>query len=361
MASKTDSALLSLVDGDDELTGGMATDENEVTFIDMNSDTDHLLGEETSNKKSESIFSFSYYQQLFDVDTDDILARLAWSFAPRPNFTSNFAKEKIKNKPDLYGPFWICVTLIFSVAIAGNIASYFQYRFEAQNLENQHWHYNFHKVTLSATIVFLYATLVPSGLFGALWSSTPKDSPQKPSFIELVCIFGYSLAAFVPASVLWLIQISTVQWLVVLLSFILSGGVLALAIWPTVNEFSGNKSKSYTLIAIVLAIHLLLACGFMLCFFHVPSNGVQNPDITKVKTNVTITANHVEETKGNQNGSSHEEKRDAAISEEKPKSLNILDQNVRSTANQTVGNEDLKSTVKPSVKKALDENSKVTQ
>ena len=104
----------------------------------------------------------------------------------------------------------------------GNVASYFQYRFVAQEnaKPDQHWHYNFHKVTLSATIVFLYATLVPSGLFGALWSSTPKDSPIKPSLIELVCIFGYSLAPFVPASVLWLIQISSIQWIVVLISFL---------------------------------------------------------------------------------------------------------------------------------------------
>ena len=96
---------------------------------------------------------------------------------------------------------------------------------------------------------------------------------MKPSFIELVCIFGYSLAPFIPASVVWLIQISSVQWLTVLLSFGLSGGVLALALWPTVDEFSANKSKSYTLIAIVLALHLLLASGFMLCFFHVPNTG----------------------------------------------------------------------------------------
>ena len=114
---------------------------------------------------------------------------------------------------------------------------------------------------------------MPSGLFGALWSQAPKDSPVKPSFIELVCIFGYSLAPFIPASVVWLIQISSVQWLTVLLSFGLSGGVLALALWPTVDEFSANKSKSYTLIAIVLALHLLLASGFMLCFFHVPNTG----------------------------------------------------------------------------------------
>ena len=119
-----DSALLSLVDpGEEEINissgGDMNYEQNEDAFVDMNNDTDYLLGDTTSNTKKESIFSMGYYQRLFDVDTDDVVARLAWSSFPRPNFTSNFAKEKIKTKPDLYGPFWICVTLIFSVAIAG--------------------------------------------------------------------------------------------------------------------------------------------------------------------------------------------------------------------------------------------------
>jgi len=55
------------------------------------------------------------------------MKRLLWSVTPMPNgSTENFFKSKIRTKPDLYGPFWICVTLIFSIAISGNIASYLQ-------------------------------------------------------------------------------------------------------------------------------------------------------------------------------------------------------------------------------------------
>ena len=141
------SALLNLVDpGEDEINissekNTMNYEQNEDTFIDMNTDTDHLLGDSSpTNPKKSSIFSFGYYQSLFDIDTDDIVSRLAWSSFPRPNFTSNFAKDKIKSKPDLYGPFWICVTLIFSVAIAGtynleqNSLIYFTFKIQLQSL-----------------------------------------------------------------------------------------------------------------------------------------------------------------------------------------------------------------------------------
>ena len=122
MSKTGDSALLSLVDPGDEEINISSNMAEEDTFIDMNTDTEALLGgdnSEGSPVKKESVFSFAYYQSLFDVDSDDIVQRLAWSSFPRPKFTSNFAKEKIKSKPDLYGPFWICVTLVFSIAIAG--------------------------------------------------------------------------------------------------------------------------------------------------------------------------------------------------------------------------------------------------
>ena len=121
MSKTGDSALLNLVDTGEEEISISSNMAGEDTFIDMNTDTEALLGDnsDSSPVKKESVFSFAYYQSLFDVDSDDIVQRLAWSSFPRPKFTSNFAKEKIKSKPDLYGPFWICVTLVFSIAIAG--------------------------------------------------------------------------------------------------------------------------------------------------------------------------------------------------------------------------------------------------
>ena len=40
---------------------------------------------------------------------------------PRPSTTTDFLRRSIRPKPDLYGPFWVCVTLVFSVAISGKI------------------------------------------------------------------------------------------------------------------------------------------------------------------------------------------------------------------------------------------------
>jgi len=38
------------------------------------------------------------------------------------------------------GPFWICITLVFTVAVAGNLANYFH-----SAGEHYKWKYDFHK------------------------------------------------------------------------------------------------------------------------------------------------------------------------------------------------------------------------
>ncbi len=301
----TDSALLSLADqSEDEISSGHDKNTANDAYIGIESDTDHLLeSEQSADQPKESPFSLAYYTKLFDVDTDEIVSRLMWALCPKPN-TSMYAKKNIRGKPDLYGPFWICVTLVFSIAIAGNVASYFQFHVTDKTSEGQakHWHYNFHKVSLSAAIVFLYSTLVPSGLFAALWTGTPKELSSRLSLTELICIFGYCLAPFVPISLLWLIQISIVQWTLVLVSFVLSGGVLFLSIWPIVDEFSTVKSKGYTIVALVLALHLLLASGFMLCFFSVPGASLsKESSVTSPIANQTFSQ------------VSHEEKRNVKL------------------------------------------------
>ena len=78
------------------------------------------------------------------------------------------------------------------------------------------------------------------------------------------------MAIYIPVSVLWTIQYSIWQWSLVLAGAGLSGAVLLLAIWPSVQDHT--KKIGIVLVGIVLFLHFLLACGFMLYFFHVPNS-----------------------------------------------------------------------------------------
>ena len=92
---------------------------------------------------SMTFWSISYYQPLFDVDTLQVLNRIKGALLPRPK---GAFFEVIAANPDLYGPFWISTTLIFTMAITGNLASYFSFM---PSTGQPQWSYNFNQVRAS--------------------------------------------------------------------------------------------------------------------------------------------------------------------------------------------------------------------
>ena len=48
--------------------------------------------------------------------------RVVHSFVPR--LGTNFLRDRVKDRPDLYGPLWIPITLVFAMGFSGNLAGY---------------------------------------------------------------------------------------------------------------------------------------------------------------------------------------------------------------------------------------------
>lgn len=118
---------------------------------------------------SSSFWTFEYYQQFFDVNTDQVKDRIIWGMIPRPGLS--YMENVIKPKPDLYGPFWISVTLIFTIAVSGNVANYLQFA----PTRNYHWKYDFHIISFAAMAIFLYAFVVPLALWSFMkWSDSKQ-------------------------------------------------------------------------------------------------------------------------------------------------------------------------------------------
>ncbi|RUS75384.1 hypothetical protein EGW08_016846 [Elysia chlorotica] len=221
-------------------------------------DKEKLIKEEKTG--TSSFWTFAYYQQFFDVETAQVGQRIVGSMVPKPG--SNYLVHQIRPNPDLYGPFWICTTLVFTTAIAGNLANYF-----SMAGESYHWQYDFHKVTFAATAIFSYWWLVPLLLWAVLWW---RGSQAKFSFLEMLCVYGYSLAIYVPISILWAIQVSWLQWTLVVVGAVLSGSVLLLTFWPAIKEDS--QKVAIGLMVFIFIMHAALAAGFVLYFFHVPAS-----------------------------------------------------------------------------------------
>lgn len=59
-----------------------------------------------------------FYQQFFEIDDKEFAQRLKLSLWP---VGSKFC-DRIDKNPDLYGPFWIMLTLAVCVTITGNLS-----------------------------------------------------------------------------------------------------------------------------------------------------------------------------------------------------------------------------------------------
>lgn len=94
-------------------------------FNDETSSSDLLIGENKSAKPAPAFWELAYFAKYFNITTRDVVTRIIWSVVPvkSPN-GATYIERHIQTNPDIYGPFWINTTLIFSIAIFANIANY---------------------------------------------------------------------------------------------------------------------------------------------------------------------------------------------------------------------------------------------
>lgn len=198
----------------------------------------------------QGFFSIDRFSPYFNVDTSDVLERIRDSLLP---YKGDFV-EKVGHNPDIYGPFWICTTLIFVAAALGNFASYLSHK-----LKNEAWAYDINKVTWSASIFYGYTLIVPVAFYFLL-----NYFKVTSGIVQLWCLYGYSLFIFIPASFLSAVPIEIFRWVIVGLAGFVSATFLAL------NLRSHIRTQSDRWLLFVISTFLLqlgMALVLKLYFF----------------------------------------------------------------------------------------------
>ncbi|THU59112.1 hypothetical protein C4D60_Mb03t21560 [Musa balbisiana] len=223
------------------------------------SDADDTFSKPASGGSSESqptgwmqSLTVGAYKPYFDVDTSDVLERIRDSLFPfRGNFT-----EKTADNPDLYGPFWICTTLIFVAAAIGTFVTYV-----AHKLQKKEWDYDINLVNWSAGLFYGYVIFVPLGLYVILkYFSVPSG------LVQLWCLYGYSLFIFIPASCLSIVPVEIFRWVIV------GGAGFMSAAFVAMNLHTHIKSAGerwFLIVAGIFLLQLALAVILKLYFFTV--------------------------------------------------------------------------------------------
>uniref|UniRef100_A0A0X3PL80 Protein YIPF n=2 Tax=Schistocephalus solidus TaxID=70667 RepID=A0A0X3PL80_SCHSO len=180
--------------------------------------------------------------------------------------------------PDLYGPFWITVTLIFAIAFAGSIREYFILQNKSTLTT-----YNFMRVTITSTLLLTYWCVVPLLIACTAWFRRRKQNTGTEPlvgedsadlkighlFTDLLAVYGYSLTAFVPCSLLLVIPSVLAQAAILVLATALTCTILATATWKTFQHH--KKQNVVVFVIVVVVLHLVMALCLSLVFFYQPS------------------------------------------------------------------------------------------
>lgn len=241
--------------------------------------------------QSSKFWTIEFYQQFFDIDTKQVLLRMANTLIPMnpPDFLMDRnwhgssggsvlstrddkvfeeAGVVLNRNPDLYGPFWITTTLWMTLAVVSNIMDKIAYERNAATIVNgttapsAGWAYNFTMASVACVTMYTYCFGMGAIVWGLMkWKSLPV------SYLDAICLYGYSMFIFLLVAILCMIPVTALQWV-----FVLAGGAwstlyLLINFW-TVWKVALERSWFFFVVGLVTVMHMLLSMSFKFYFMN---------------------------------------------------------------------------------------------
>jgi len=220
------------------------------------SDDGEGKGEGENQKPKRKWYDFwkpSFYQPYFDVDTKDVLMRCFVGLVPigKPFF------ERVQGNPDVYGPFWVTTTILFLLAISSNFAEYIAYHNQGVS---QHWEPDFFKVCIAAAVFYAYLILLPI----IIWALQRFLAKAKNTYIQVLCVYGYSMTAFLVVTPFCIFPYEWVRWAVIILACVVSCVCFSVALFRSLKQ---DMVKGVIVIVVALVFQAALALTYKVYFF----------------------------------------------------------------------------------------------
>ncbi|KAG7361817.1 Yip1 domain containing protein [Nitzschia inconspicua] len=235
------------------------------------------------------------YKMYFDIDADDIVTRIRaviLHFYKPEHFRNNVVgpvKTAELKGPDLYGPFWITMTLIFILGVTANFHAFIHHTTSIHTggssssnsngggnttttttpstttAAEDEFDYDINHLLNAAYICCGFVFVLPT----TLWITTQCCMSMKAlTLAEWVCLYGYSLVPFLPVAVLCIIPFAIVSW--VLLAVATAVSVL-LVVRNVAHPLLANdvgQAKAPPVILIILGAHVVFFLFLKFAFFH---------------------------------------------------------------------------------------------
>lgn len=174
--------------------------------------------------------------------------------------------ETVNGQPDLYAPIWLATTVVTVLYFSSTVAGYL-----ASHVSHQPYAYQFSTLTSAASLIYGYTFIVPLLAWGVLrWYQC------EPSLLDIVSLYGYSNAAWVPVSFISISPLeffhyatlsNWIRWVSVSIGFTISVAFLIRNLLPVVNRADAKTSQLMVVGVVLLHVGYALAIKFL--FFSV--------------------------------------------------------------------------------------------
>lgn len=238
-----------------------------------------------------SFWKIEFYQQFFDIDTKQVLLRMSNTLVPMnpPDFLMDrnwhgnsgggilatrdetvFEEAGIvlNRRPDLYGPFWITTTLWITLAIVSNIMNKIAFERSQDSIVNgtkapaADWMYDFKMASVACVTMYSYCFGMGAIVWGLMkWKSLPV------SYLDALCLYGYSMFIFLLVAILCMIPVTMLQWLFVIVGGAWSSLYLLINFW-TVWKVALERGWFIGVVALVLIAHMGITMSFKFYFMN---------------------------------------------------------------------------------------------
>ena len=208
-----------------------------------------------------------------------------------PNPPSNIVQ---KIGPDLYGPTWITLTLVFFVAVTSNMSlyvhHYHQRQIQLKNIVNEggvaaeeEWEYDINQLLRATSILYSFSFGLPTVLYlllRLLGGNNISPSITNLGLADLICIYGYSLVPYLPVTWICIAPYNWVQWSVLGIATLLSGMLVLRNVVGSIILASnsrrggadlgggGMQGKSGGMIMCLVGCHLVFYFVLKLAVYH---------------------------------------------------------------------------------------------
>ncbi|KAF2479418.1 hypothetical protein BDY17DRAFT_257219 [Neohortaea acidophila] len=209
-------------------------------------------GGSSSSSSKRFLWSISFYQQFFDVDTSQILHRCRSALYPRALFL-----DVMEGNPDLYGPFWIATTVVVILFMTGTISQYLQ------TADRGYYAYDFKLLSGAAGLIYGYTLFIPL----ALWAVLKWFGSEGANVLELWALYGYGNLIWIPVALVSWSPLSILNYAFTAAGLVLSAGFLMRNLYPIITAIDAKRPTSSVIIVGVVLLHAGLAIAIKILFF----------------------------------------------------------------------------------------------